>query len=165
MRRAARERLARAVREKGKDKVEHSADDDLCVICQDTTVDAVEVSVLEVTHSLKNELRFLCNSLTSQRIEFFEYACNCRNFGDKFPNSFTSNPSLSTVEPGTHCKAQPNPHRSTTAAMWPRVLQSVRGGAAPERRGQILPPLPHATATRAGEAIRSGVWHVQEDPK
>ena len=47
-RRATRERLARAVREKGKDEVEHSADDDLCVICQDTTVDAVEVSALEV---------------------------------------------------------------------------------------------------------------------
>ena len=44
-RRATRERLARAVREKGKDKVEHSGDDELCVICQDTTVDAVEVSV------------------------------------------------------------------------------------------------------------------------
>ena len=47
-RRATRERLARAVREKGKDEVEHSADDDVCVICQDTTVDAVEVSVWEV---------------------------------------------------------------------------------------------------------------------
>ena len=48
-RRATRERLARAVRDKGKDKVEHSADDDLCVICQDTTVDAVEVSILGST--------------------------------------------------------------------------------------------------------------------
>ena len=48
-RRATRERLARAVREKGKDMVEHSADDELCVICQDTTVDAVEVSVWEFT--------------------------------------------------------------------------------------------------------------------
>ena len=47
-RRATRERLARAVREKGKDMVEHSAADELCVICQDTTVDAVEVGVLEV---------------------------------------------------------------------------------------------------------------------
>ena len=47
-RRATRERLARAVRDKEKHKVEHSADDDLCVICQDTTVDAVEVSVWEV---------------------------------------------------------------------------------------------------------------------
>ena len=47
-RRATRERLAKAVRENGKDMVEHSADDDLCVICQDTTVDAVEVSALEV---------------------------------------------------------------------------------------------------------------------
>ena len=47
-RRATRERLARAVRDKGKDMVEHSADDDLCVICQDKTVNAVEVSVLEV---------------------------------------------------------------------------------------------------------------------
>ena len=40
-----------ARKEKGKDKVEHSADDDLCVICQDTTVDAVEVSVLGSTHT------------------------------------------------------------------------------------------------------------------
>ena len=47
-RRATRERLARAVREKGKDKVEHSGDDELCVICQDTTVDPVEVSVLGI---------------------------------------------------------------------------------------------------------------------
>ena len=47
-RRATRERLARAVREKGKDKVVHSEDDDVCVICQDTTVDAVEVSVLQL---------------------------------------------------------------------------------------------------------------------
>ena len=47
-RRATRERLARAAREKGKDKVVHSEDDDVCVICQDMTMDAVEVSVLEV---------------------------------------------------------------------------------------------------------------------
>ena len=47
-RRATRERLARAVRDKGKDKVVHSEDDDVCVICQDTTVDAVEVSVLQL---------------------------------------------------------------------------------------------------------------------
>ena len=46
--RATRERLARAVREKGKDEVERSGDDDLCVICQDTAVDPVEVSALEV---------------------------------------------------------------------------------------------------------------------
>ena len=45
---AMRERLARAVRDKGKDKVVHSEDDDVCVICQDMTMDAVEVSVLEV---------------------------------------------------------------------------------------------------------------------
>ena len=44
---ATRERLARAVREKGKDKVEGSSDDDLCVICQGTPGDAVEVSVRE----------------------------------------------------------------------------------------------------------------------
>ena len=46
--RATRERLARAVREKGKDEVERSGDDDLCVICQDKAVDPVEVSSLEV---------------------------------------------------------------------------------------------------------------------
>ena len=43
-RRAHRERLARAVREKGKDKVEGAADDDLCVICLSKPVDPVEVS-------------------------------------------------------------------------------------------------------------------------
>ena len=43
-RRATRERLARAVRAKGKDKVEGAADDKLCVICQARPVDPVEVS-------------------------------------------------------------------------------------------------------------------------
>ena len=42
-RRAHRERLARAVREKGRDKVEGAAEDDLCVICQAEPVDPVEV--------------------------------------------------------------------------------------------------------------------------
>ena len=43
-RHATRERLARAVRAKGKDKVEGAADDKLCVICQARPVDPVEVS-------------------------------------------------------------------------------------------------------------------------
>ena len=43
-RRATRERLARAVREKGKDNVEGAEEDTLCVICQARPVDAVEVS-------------------------------------------------------------------------------------------------------------------------
>ena len=43
-RRAHRERLARAVRAKGKDNVEGAEEDDLCVICQDRPVDPVEVS-------------------------------------------------------------------------------------------------------------------------
>ena len=43
-RRAHRERLARAVREKGKDKVEGAEEDELCVICLDKPVDPVEVS-------------------------------------------------------------------------------------------------------------------------
>ena len=43
-RRAHRERLARAVREKGKDKVEGAEEDKLCVICQARPVDPVEVS-------------------------------------------------------------------------------------------------------------------------
>ena len=42
-RRAHRERLARAVREKGRDNVEGGADDDLCVICLAEPVDPVEV--------------------------------------------------------------------------------------------------------------------------
>ena len=43
-RRAHRERLARAVRERGKDKVEGAEEDELCVICLDKPVDPVEVS-------------------------------------------------------------------------------------------------------------------------
>ena len=43
--RATRERLARAVREKGKDKVAGAEEDDLCVICLSKPVDPVEVSV------------------------------------------------------------------------------------------------------------------------
>ena len=39
-----RERLARAIREKGADKVEGAEDDTLCVICQARPVDPVEVS-------------------------------------------------------------------------------------------------------------------------
>ena len=42
-RRAKRERVARAVREFGKDKVEGAEEDDLCVICQAKPVDPVEV--------------------------------------------------------------------------------------------------------------------------
>ena len=42
-RRANRERVARAVREFGKDKVEGAEEDDLCVICQAEPVDPVEV--------------------------------------------------------------------------------------------------------------------------
>ena len=41
---AHRERLARAVREKGKAKVQSTEDDDLCVICQAKPLDPVEVS-------------------------------------------------------------------------------------------------------------------------
>ena len=42
-RRATRERLARAVREKGRDNVEGAEEDDLCVICLAAPVDPVEV--------------------------------------------------------------------------------------------------------------------------
>ena len=42
-RRANRERLARAVREKGRDNVEGAEEDDLCVICLAEPVDPVEV--------------------------------------------------------------------------------------------------------------------------
>ena len=42
---ATRQRLARAVREKGKDKVEGGEDDALCVICLCPPVDPVEVRV------------------------------------------------------------------------------------------------------------------------
>ena len=43
-RRATRERLARAVREKGADSVQGAEEDTLCVICQAKPVDPVEVS-------------------------------------------------------------------------------------------------------------------------
>ena len=42
---ARRQRLARAVREKGKDKAERGEDDVLCVICLGPPVDPVQVSV------------------------------------------------------------------------------------------------------------------------
>ena len=42
--RAHRERLARAVRERGKGNVEGGEEDDLCVICQSRPVHAVQVS-------------------------------------------------------------------------------------------------------------------------
>ena len=45
-RRATRERLARTVREKGKEKVEGAEEDELCVICLDKPVDPVEVSAV-----------------------------------------------------------------------------------------------------------------------
>ena len=45
-RHATRERLARAVREKGKGRVKGAQQDELCVICQAKPVDPVEVCVL-----------------------------------------------------------------------------------------------------------------------
>ena len=42
--RAHRERIARAVREKGKDNVEGGEEDELCVICQSKAVAPVQVS-------------------------------------------------------------------------------------------------------------------------
>ena len=54
--RAHRERVARAVREDGKDKAESGEEDDLCVICETKPVNAVEVNELSVcvgkAHSL-----------------------------------------------------------------------------------------------------------------
>ena len=47
-RRATRERLARAVREKGKDNVEGAEEDTLCVICQARPVDPVEVRSCDI---------------------------------------------------------------------------------------------------------------------
>ena len=49
-RHATRERLARAVRKKGKEKVEGGDQDDLCVICQAKPVDPVEVSWILLMH-------------------------------------------------------------------------------------------------------------------
>ena len=46
---ARRERLARAVREKGKDEVEGAEDDALCVICLGSPADPVEVRALMCT--------------------------------------------------------------------------------------------------------------------
>ena len=45
---ARRERLARAVRKKGKDKVEGGEDDALCVICMGPPVDPIQVRVVRV---------------------------------------------------------------------------------------------------------------------
>ena len=48
---ARRERLARAVREKGKDKVERGNDDALCVICLGPPVNPVQVSLFRLCMS------------------------------------------------------------------------------------------------------------------
>ena len=50
---ARRERLARAVREKGKDKVEGGEDDALCVICLGPPVDEIEVRWLWGGYTLR----------------------------------------------------------------------------------------------------------------
>ena len=47
---ARRERLARAVREKGKDKVEDGEDDALCVICLGPPVDPIQVRCFVFAH-------------------------------------------------------------------------------------------------------------------
>ena len=47
-RHAHRERLARAVRAKGTDKVEGAEEDELCVICQARPVDPVEVRTKQI---------------------------------------------------------------------------------------------------------------------
>ena len=47
---ARRERLARAVREKGKDKVDDGEDDALCVICLGPPVDPIQVRCFVFAH-------------------------------------------------------------------------------------------------------------------
>ena len=49
--RAHRERIARAVREEGKDNVGGGEEDEVCVICQSKPVAPVQVSVCERTHA------------------------------------------------------------------------------------------------------------------
>ena len=74
--RATRERLARAVREKGRDKVAGAEEDDLCVICLSKPVDPVEVSVWMGT---KNRAR-VCFSTGSSILNyiFFPSLLFCR---------------------------------------------------------------------------------------
>ena len=57
------------------------------------------------------------------------------------------------------------PYSTSAAAVWPRVLQVMCSRAAPERRGQIVPPLPRAAAAWAREAVRSGASHVCTDQR
>ena len=121
--RAHRERLARAVRENGKDNVEGGEEDDLCVICQSRPVNAVKVSLCSADAYMNCVIR-------------------------AFVQAIDPHPCL--------------PHLST-ASVRPQVLQVVRGGAAPERGGQVVPPLPQAAAARAGEAVRLGLWDLCED--
>ena len=61
--RAHRERIARAVREEGKNKVEGGEEDDLCVVCQSTPVNAVKVS---------GRALFLVPVLSKHEVCFFE---------------------------------------------------------------------------------------------
>ena len=120
-RHATRERLARAVRTKGKEEVEGGDQDDLCVICQAKPVDPVEVSWI-----LMHICRIWWGLLA---VHVLTHGASC---------------SLTCVF------ATP---LLATAPVWPRVLQVVHGGAAPQRRGQVMPPLPQAAPARAGSAV------------
>ena len=98
---ARRERLARAVREKGKDKVDDGEDDALCVICLGPPVDPVMVR-----GGSWFGLRVLAVFVVGPRPSSFEYLSDF--FASSFPRFV--------------------PHHA--AAVRPRVLQVVHGAAA-----------------------------------
>ena len=58
--RAHRERIARAVREEGKDNVGGGEEDEVCVICQSKPVAPVQVNVCERTHARVDVYVYVC---------------------------------------------------------------------------------------------------------
>ena len=66
--RAHRERLARAVRENGKDNVEGGEEDDLCVICQSKPVNAVQVSSFSLDTCMNCVMRICPDRVPHRRL-------------------------------------------------------------------------------------------------
>ena len=66
---ATRQRLARAVREKGKDKVKGGKDDALCVICLGPPVDPVMVRVFLVVYVLRDSCCGFQNLIRSRHAQ------------------------------------------------------------------------------------------------
>ena len=153
--RAHRERIARAVREDGKDEVEGGEEDELCVICQSKPVNAVVVSESCVCVCVCARAR------VRARTPARACACACGCWKGSHPLHPLSTRGIffatDVILILTQCTSLP------TAAVWPQVLRGMRRGAATKGRGQIVPHLPYAASAWTRDALRPGFWDLQED--